>query len=129
MSTKVNTVVKSPRASAKKKASVKNTFDLVQFKKMVGKGMVKIWNGIVDKKLVAEESKKIKDKILSGSIKSIGMSGYINEGVLYIFDGVERLLIINTISYSDLKKASINVDVIINQYPKMSKEEVKSLTF
>jgi hypothetical protein len=114
---------------SQKKKPVKNTFDIVQFKKLLGKGMIKIYTGvIVDKKFAtSEESKKIKEKVLDGSIKSIGMTGYINEGIIYIFIGVERLLVISGISYLELKKAHVEAEVSILQYGKLTKEEINSL--
>lgn len=116
--------------STKKKKSTKNTFDIVQFKKMIGKGLITVWNGLViDKKAISEDIKKVKEKILSKSIKSIAMTGYTNNGVLYIFSGIDRLLGINGVSYSDLKKAQLDseIEIIINQYPKLTKEEILSL--
>ena len=112
----------------KKKKPVKNVFEITQFKKMMGKGLITVWNGaVVDKKMIIDEVKKIKDKLISGSIKSIGMTGYVNNGVLYIFDGIERLFVINAISYTELKKNQLDIEIFINQYPKLTKEEVASL--
>lgn len=114
---------------SRKKKAIKNTFDLVQFKKMLGKGMIKMYTGIIiDKKYgTGEEAKKIKEKVLDGSIKSIGMTGYINNGIIYIFIGLERLLVINNISYSELKKAQVEVEVNVLQYGKLTKEEINQL--
>lgn len=130
-----NKPLKSPRAkspvrikTAVKKKIIKNTFDLIQFKKMLGKGVVKIHTGVViDKKATAEEVKKIKDRVLDGSIKQIGMSGYVNGGICYVFNGVDRLLVINSISYQELKKNNPDVEVVINQYGKLTKEEIAAL--
>lgn len=135
MSTKVNLKTpKSPRSRSKsppkvkKRKAAKNTYDIVQFKKMIGKGIITTWNGVViDKKNMIEEAKKIKEKVLTGSIKSIGMSGYLNNGVLYIFNGIERLFVINSISYLEIKKANLDIEIIVNQYPKLTKEEVSQL--
>jgi hypothetical protein len=108
-----------------KKKSVRNIFDIIQFKKMIGKSMVKPYVGIViDKKTMIEEAKKIKDKILEGNIKSIAMTGYINAGVLFIILGVDRLYVINAISYQELKKSNVEIEIVINQYPKLTKDEI-----
>jgi hypothetical protein len=121
--------IKQQSKPVKKKKAIKNTFDIMQFKKMTGKGLVTVWSGIViDKKTMNEEIKKIKDKVLNGSVKSIALTGYLNNGIIYIFSGVERLHVINSISYSELKKTQIEIEVIINQYPKLTKEEIISLS-
>jgi hypothetical protein len=121
---------KSPNKCIKtnKKKPIRNVYELTQFKRMIGKGLVKIWNGIIiDKKCNLEETKKIKEKVLDGSIKSIGLVGYCNNGVIYIISGVDRLSIINSISYQELKKVSIDTEVIVSQYSKLSKEDINLL--
>jgi hypothetical protein len=119
--------IKSPRL-IKKKKPVRNIFDIVQFKKMIGKGLVTNWSGVVvDKKSAAEDSKKIKDKLLSGNVKTVGLTGYINNGVIYIFVGIEKLYGINSISYSEIKKAQVDIEIYVNQYSKLSKEEILTI--
>lgn len=119
--------VRSKSPVGKKKKAVKNTFDIVQFKKMIGKGMVKPWSGATDYKNTPDEIKKIKDKIVDGQIHTIGMIGYTNNGVLYIVSGSDRLAVINSISYQELKKLGITVDCCIMQYAKLTKEEIQQI--
>ena len=109
----------SPRT--KKKPPVKNTFDLVQFKKMIGKGL------ILPYKNIAKFDEKIKDKLLSKSVRMLYMTGFVSSGILYIFDGIDRLLAIAAISYAEIKKNELDFDIIIYQYPKLSSEEIASL--
>jgi hypothetical protein len=107
----------SPRGSiAKKKKCIKNTFEFVQFKKMIGKGLITAYkNSAIDQNI------SIREKILSGSIKTIGISGFVSGGIVYIFDGVDRLLAIHSISYADIKKHRLdNIEIIVNQYSKMT---------
>jgi hypothetical protein len=107
----------------------KNTYFLTQFKKMMGKNLVGVWNGIVfDKKAIVDDVKKIKDNILLGLIKQISMTGYVSEnGTLYIFQGVEKLFVISNLSYSDIKKYKIDIDIVIIQYPKLDKSTILKL--
>lgn len=107
----------------------RNVYDIVQFKKMIGKGLVVMWNGVViNKKTISTEIKKIKDKILAKNAKSIGLTGYCNNGIIYIFNGYDRLLAINSISYADLKKFNIELDIYVNQYStKLSKDDIAKI--
>jgi len=108
-------------ASPKKKKSklVQNTFELIQFKKIIGKGLIVPFKGST-----AIFDQSIKDKILSKTIKSIAMTGLVSSGIIHIFDGVDRLLAINAISYAEIKKASLDIDIIINQYTNMQMSDL-----
>jgi hypothetical protein len=101
--------------SVNKKKCTKNIYEIIQFKKMIGKGLIVPYKGVP-----ASSNVDIKSKILSGSVKTIGMSGFVSSGVIHIFDGVDRLAAINSISYSDIKKAKLDIDICINQYAKMT---------
>ncbi len=113
-------VPKSPRS--KKKKCVKNTFDMVQFKKMIGKGLVTMYKGAV-----YPQVNDIKDKILSGNIKSIAMTGFVSSGVIYVFNGIERLIAIHAISYADIKKHELEIEIIINQYSKLTPQDITDM--
>lgn len=117
----MSTIIKKKPTSpkAKKKKCVKNTFELIQFKKMIGKGLITVYKGAV---AIPEEG--IKEKILSGTYKSIAMTGFVSGGIVYIFNGVERLLALHSISYAEIKKNDIEIDIIINQYSKLSPNEL-----
>jgi hypothetical protein len=107
----------------------KNSFTLVQFKKMMGKNLIGVYSGIVmDKKVISVEVKKIKETIVNGSIKQIGMVGYVNDsGILYIFNGVEKLFVIASLSYSDIKKYKLDIEICVVQYPKLDKATIEKL--
>jgi hypothetical protein len=128
MSTKPRKSVKSPRRQPrgptrspprspsrakpqKKKRIVQNVYDLVQFKRMLGKGLI-----LPCKDNTAVLDPAIKEQIMAKSVKSIAMSGMIMSGIVYIFDGVDRLLAINSVSYADIKKNNLEIDIIINQH-------------
>jgi hypothetical protein len=120
---KVSTGKVSPRATsprAKKKKCVKNTFEIIQFKKMIGKDLITLHKGVVS----PEQNPDLKAKILSGSIKIIGMSGYVSGGIVYIFDGADRLIAVNSISYADIKKYKLEIDIVVNQYSNLSPLEL-----
>lgn len=114
--TKVVKKAISPRSSkAKKKKPVQNQFELIQFKKMIGKGLVLPYKGAI-----SPPDSDLKNKILSKSVKTIAMTGFISSGIIYIFEGVDRLLAINTVSYAEIKKADLEIDIILNQYSSLS---------
>lgn len=110
----------SPRP--KKKKCVRNTFDIVQFKKMIGKGLITAYKGSTQ-----NDETNIKDKILSGNIKSIAMIGFVSSGIIYIFNGVERLIALHSISYADIKKHDLDIDILITQYSKLTPQDISEL--
>lgn len=110
MSTKITKKPVSPRVRQKKKKHIQNTFDLVQFKKMIGKGLVLCSKGVV---LIQDPS--IKDKILTKQVRSISMNAVLSAGIIYVTEHPERLAAISAISYAEIKKYDLDVDVIINQ--------------
>lgn len=119
MSSKNTKTIKPQSPRTKKKKCVKNTYDLVQFKKMIGKGLVipyKTANFQIDPKAQAA----IKEKIISGSIKTIGMSGFVSSGIVHVFDGIDRLIAVHSVSYAEIKKAKLEIEVFVNQYFNMT---------
>ena len=99
----------------KKKKLVQNTYDLSQFKRLIGKGLV-----LQLKCASATFDAELKNKILSKTIKSVAMTGIVSNGIVYIFEGVDRLLALNAVSYAEIKKHDLEIDVIINQYFNLS---------
>lgn len=119
MSSKNTKTIKPQSPRAKKKKCVKNTYDLVQFKKMIGKDLVipyKTANFQIDPAVQAA----IKEKIISGSIKTIGMSGFVSSGIVHVFDGIDRLIAVHSVSYAEIKKAKLEIEVFVNQYFNMT---------
>lgn len=120
-------VVKQSNSKKEKKKPCRNTYDVIQFKKLIGKSMIKQWTGsVVNKKTMADDCQKIRDKILSNTTKSLSMTGYVNNGIIYIFTGVDKLSAINSISYSDIKNLSIELEISISQYPFMTNDEINA---
>ncbi len=109
--------VNSPSAAKKqkKKKLVQNTYDLAQFKRLIGKGLV-----MQLKCATAPFDTELKNKILSKTIKSIAMTGIVSNGIVYIFEGVDRLLALNAVSYAEIKKYDLEIDVYVNQYFNLS---------
>ncbi len=106
----------SPKATKiKKKRLIQNTFELIQFKKMIGKGLVCPFKGALN-----TFDPDLKNKILSKLVKTIAMTGFISGGIVYIYEGVDRLLALNAVSYAEIKKADLEIDVILNQYSNLS---------
>lgn len=107
----------------------KNSFSLVQFKKMMGKHLVGVYSGvIVDKKQISLQVKTMKETILNQSIKQISLVGCVNDsGILYIFNGVEKLFLIAGLSYSEIKKYKLDIEVCVIQYNKLDKATIEKL--
>jgi hypothetical protein len=106
--------VPSPKAKKKKKL-ITNTFELIQVKKMIGKGLIVPYKG-ADLAL----NQELKNKILSKAIKSIAMTGFLSGGIIYIFEGVDRLTALNAVSYADIKKVELEIEIYINQYSSLA---------
>lgn len=104
----------SPKAKKKKKP-ITNTFELTQVKKMIGKGLIIPYKG-ADLAL----NQELKNKILSKAIKSIAITGFLSGGIIYIFEGVDRLTALNAVSYAEIKKTELEIDIYINQYSSLS---------
>jgi hypothetical protein len=112
----------------KKPKFTQNIFEITQFKKMLGKGIIKMWKGIIaDKKTMERDVTRIKERILSNTSKTAIITGYLNDGVIYIFNGYEKMLAIGNISYADIKKKKIQLDIIVQQYPKLTKAEISKM--
>jgi hypothetical protein len=122
---------KSPKNSPKKTVKfIKNTFSIIQVKKMLGKKLIILWKGIpVASSVVKENAKKIKDSIISSNNekqKNIVLSCVCLNGVLNIINGSDRILAISNISYDEIKKKNISdLNITILQYPKMSQLDIK----
>ena len=65
---------KSPKKSPTKKKPVKNTYDIVQFKKMVGKDIITYHKPC---KYLMIDDVKYKERIINNMVKTIFLSGYI----------------------------------------------------
>jgi hypothetical protein len=98
----------SPKARRKK--DITNTYEIEQFKKLVGKNAIQLSKGFAVKLDL-----KMREKILSGSVTTIAMTGYVKNGVVYIYNGVERYVAVNSISYAELKKLKKEIYIVINQ--------------
>jgi hypothetical protein len=119
--------------------SVKNIYDLYQVKKMIGKQLVVPYTNVgttgLNKKLAQEESKKIKDNIMSMSkskttrVANLSLIGFVSSGVIYVISGLERYFAINSITYNEIKTSRYleSIEVHITQYPKLSKAELAAL--
>lgn len=119
MSAKATKTNKPQSPRVKKKKCVKNTYDLIQFKKMIGKGLILPYKA-TNFQITQDMLLSIKEKIISGSVKTIGMSGFVSSGIVYVFDGIDRLIAVNSISYADIKKAKLEIEVFLNQYSNMT---------
>jgi hypothetical protein len=120
----MSTRTKSPN-KVKNKRKTNNIYDIVQFKKMIGKDMVRPCNNVAAK---GTDIKKTKERVLLGTIKRLYMKGYINNGILFILD-IDKLNLVAAISYSELKKANTDLDIYVEQYgSKLTKEEIYNLT-
>lgn len=108
----------------------KSSYDLVQFKRMIGKGLVKPWSGLtINKKTIGEKIAAAREKILSAKQKfrSVCMSAALNDGILHVFRTYEYLLAIDSIPYSVIKKNNITLTINMQQYCKLTKQQIATL--
>jgi uncharacterized protein YqhQ len=114
-----------------KQRSVKNTFSFVQFKKLIGKKLIIPWKGIIISDDIRQKAKKIKEKIKESAKtskqKNIILSAMLINGILHIIFGIDILVAIMGISYTEIKKYNIDSNVEVIQYPKIPKLDIQKL--
>jgi hypothetical protein len=110
--------------------SIKNTFLVSQVKKLIGKKLIILWKGIIITDEIKQKTKKTKEKLLESFKKKkvVSVTALCISGILHIIYGVDILLALMIISYTDIKKYDIGSCYIeIIQYPKLSKADIQSL--
>ncbi len=127
MSTRANT-------SKEKSPITKNSFPLYQIKKMIGKKLIIPWTSLTITIQDRNSAKLMKAKILEASsadgkkVKNLLLVATCNNGVLQVFKNIDAFLAINSISYKELNNGvGSNINVLIHQYPKLSKNEIRTL--
>ena len=113
---------------------VKNTFNIIQIKKMLGKKLIVPWKGLNNSPVaLKEESRKFKKKILDSvkdphGVKKIVITTVCLGGVMNVVSGLERAVAISMFSYKDLEDDIISdIKVVVSQYPRMSQADIKNL--
>ena len=130
-------MISKQNMSAKSKSvvkPVKNTFTLIQIKKMMGKKLIVPWKGLnTSPASLKDESKKFKKKITDSvkdptGAKKIVITTVCINGVMNVISGLDRAVAISLFSYKELEKNSISdIKVVISQYPRMSQADIKNL--
>ena len=112
------------------KKPVRNFFDILQVKKMIGKGLLCNYKGVVyDKKKMGVSIEKLRKQLLEGRVKSISLCGFVSNGVVHVITGIDRLFAIQFTSYADIKNKNLEaIEICIIQYAKLNKEEIYELT-
>jgi hypothetical protein len=114
-----------------KQKSVTNTFSFVQIKKLIGKKLIIPWKGIIISDDIKQKSKKIKEKIIENAKvcrqKNITLSSMLINGILHVIFGIDVLLAIMSISYTEIKKYNIESNIDVIQYPKIHKLDIHKL--
>lgn len=111
----------------------KNTFNLMQVKKMIGKKLIVPWKGLnIPPQELKDKAKKIKKKIIDSvsqkGTKKLVLTTVCINGVLNIINGLERSNAISMISYKEIQKLNMSdIKVVIVQYPKLSQTNIKNL--
>lgn len=99
---------------------------------MIGKKLIILMPNMTVTIQEKASAKAIKAKLLESESnrkhKNIIISAMCNNGILYVFKNIDMFLVINSISYKEIEKGMCeNISVIIHQYPKMSRGELKSI--
>ena len=116
---------------------IKNSFPIYQVKKMIGKKLIIPWNSLIISIQNRNAAKIIKTKIIESykndtssnkKQKTLVLMAICNNGVLQVFKNIEIFIAINSISYKELNEGvGNNINIIIHQYPKMTKNEINKL--
>jgi hypothetical protein len=113
---------------------VKNTFTIIQVKKMIGKKLIVPWKGLnIPPQELKENAKKVIKKIIESShqkgTKKLVLTTVCINGILNIIGGLERYTAISMISYKEIEKLDTlgEICVIIIQHPKISQANIKNL--
>lgn len=112
---------------------MKNTFNLLQVKKMICKNLIVPWKGLnIPPQEIKAQAKTIKKKIIDSisqkGSKKIVLTTVCIKGVLNIINGLERSAAIAMISYKEIQKLDMSeINIVIIQYPKMSQTNIKNL--
>jgi hypothetical protein len=117
---------KSPKSFKKK--PIRNVYTLLQFKKHIGKKLIIPWKGMgvnIDREAIS----KIKTQIMNEpNKKTITITCVCMGGILYVINGIEKYMGVNTISYDEIKKKNLkDVPIVIIQYMDLSQSEIKKM--
>lgn len=125
-----------------KLTSTKNSFPLQQVKKMIGKKLILPLPSLIVSIQEKNSAKLLKSKILEAysvdksdksKKKNLVLTTMYNNGILYVFKHIEVYLAISSISYKEMANGvggncvGDNIIVIVQQYPKLTKMELKTL--
>jgi len=119
----------TPTSKSKQKRPVRNTYDLLQIKKQIGKKLLVPWKEILLNTIGKDTIRKIKDQIIANDGKKmITITCISSGGVLHVIKGIEKYLAIVNISYDEIKKKRLySTPVIIVQYMGLNKTEIRRL--
>jgi hypothetical protein len=112
---------------------VKNTFTIIQVKKMIGKRLIVPWKGLnIPPQELKENAKKIVKKIVDSTFdkgsKKLVLTTICINGILNVICGLERSTAISMISYKEIEKLNTSeILVVIIQHPKMSQANIKKI--
>jgi hypothetical protein len=111
---------------------IKNTFTIIQVKKMIGKKLIVPWKGLnTPPQELKENAKKVAKKIIESSsqgAKKLVITTVCINGILNVICGLERSTAISMISYKEIEKLNTSeICIIIIQHPNMSQANIKNL--
>ncbi len=122
------------KANKEKITYTKNVFTLQQVKKMIGKKLIVLMVNRVVTVQDKNSAKILKAKILeqhsiekSSKCKNMIITTMYNDGILYVFKNIDIYLAIGYISYKEMVGIGDTITVIVQQYPKLSKSDLKKI--
>ena len=113
-----------------KTKAIKNTFSLIQVKRMIGKKLLLLHKTISVTDELKNKSKLLKEKLIESfkKNKTCCISAMCSNGILQVIHGAEALITIMSISYTDIKAHNISeCPIEIIQYPKLTKGELDQI--
>ena len=110
------------------KKLVKNTYTLLQVKKMIGKKLIIPWKNISIMAESKDKAKKLKRILLKNPGKRLVIIASCMKGILNVVDCIEKYLAITMLSYSDIKKHKLeDFEIVIIQHRHLKAIEIKKM--
>jgi len=107
---------------------VRNTYNLLQVKKLIGKKLLIPWKNVSILNETKHNAKKVKKTLMTSRGKKLVIITSCINGVLNVIEGVEKYLAITMLSYSDIKKYKLeDLEIIVIQYPHMKINDIRKM--
>lgn len=127
-----NTTKKISHKRTDEEKPVRNQFNMIQIKKMIGKKLLIPWKWIAITDKIKKQSQDVQKRLISlakeKNYKTIVMTTTSINGVFIVIKGLERYMAINSTSYKTIKNYDMqNFRITLVCYPKLTQSKIKSM--